>query len=307
MDILEYIKKMQEMYGEDVITTADKIKRPDPKPIVKEIEAFNEFMKRNPKADGGQLVAPSVDGSRPGYAKQTKDFKTNFVNIKDIKKYDKKLLNKSIIVSEIVSEKIGANQAERVTLKNIFNVVNRTKDGDKLIENFKKNPNAENLLNQIELENKALLLQKRIAEQKWRNSGKGIKFYNNYLSQGGIFPARTAEERIWRDIYRASTQKKEKSRFILKYPKSANVDKISGLPQTVTSKITGKDYIPWDKFYKDITFYDTVTKKNIKFNTVKKWMTDNVQDGARKYDNAIKNYKASNVINTFEIDGVALR
>jgi hypothetical protein len=67
MDILEFIKKMQEMYGDDVITTADKINRPEPKPIVKEIEAFNEFMRRNPKADGGQLVAPSVDGSRPGY------------------------------------------------------------------------------------------------------------------------------------------------------------------------------------------------------------------------------------------------
>jgi hypothetical protein len=66
-DLLEYIKKMQEMYGEDVITTADKINRPDPKPIVQEIEAFNEFNIRNPKADGGQLVAPSVDGSRPGY------------------------------------------------------------------------------------------------------------------------------------------------------------------------------------------------------------------------------------------------
>ena len=72
MDILEYIKQMQEMYGEDVITTADKIKRPEPKPIVKEIEAFNEFMKRNPKADGGQLVAPSGDGARPGYAKKKK-------------------------------------------------------------------------------------------------------------------------------------------------------------------------------------------------------------------------------------------
>ena len=55
MDILEYIKKMQEMYGEDVITTADKIKRPDPKPIVKDIEAINEFMKRNPQADGGRI------------------------------------------------------------------------------------------------------------------------------------------------------------------------------------------------------------------------------------------------------------
>ena len=54
-DILEYIKKMQEMYGDDVITTADKINRPDPKPIVKEIEAINEFVKRNPRADGGRI------------------------------------------------------------------------------------------------------------------------------------------------------------------------------------------------------------------------------------------------------------
>jgi hypothetical protein len=49
---------MQEMYGEDVITTADKIKRPDPKPIVKEIEAFNEFNIRNPQADGGMIGKP---------------------------------------------------------------------------------------------------------------------------------------------------------------------------------------------------------------------------------------------------------
>ena len=68
MDVLEYIKKMQEMYGDDVITTADKINRPEPKREVQEIELFNKFNRRNPKADGGQLVAPSVDGSRPGYA-----------------------------------------------------------------------------------------------------------------------------------------------------------------------------------------------------------------------------------------------
>ena len=66
-DLLEYIKKMQEMYGDDVITTADKINRPEPKKEVKEIEAINAFMKRNPKAGGGMLVKPSADGSRPGY------------------------------------------------------------------------------------------------------------------------------------------------------------------------------------------------------------------------------------------------
>ena len=58
MDILEFIKKMQEMYGEDVITTANKINRPDPKPIVKEIEAFNEFVRRNPRAEGGMIGKP---------------------------------------------------------------------------------------------------------------------------------------------------------------------------------------------------------------------------------------------------------
>jgi hypothetical protein len=55
MDILEYIKQMQEMYGDDVITTADKINRPEPKREVKEIELFNEFNTRNPKTDGGRI------------------------------------------------------------------------------------------------------------------------------------------------------------------------------------------------------------------------------------------------------------
>ena len=300
----------------DQVKFASDIGKPVDKFEVQQIKLFNEFNTRNPrtgKAGGGMLVQPGFGGTRQGYA-------SDFVNINDIKKYNKNLLDKSIVVSDVVQ--VAPNQAERVTLQNIFDVVNRTKDGDVLIKNFKKTPNAENFLklrrrrkNRLNFERDQALppeekaeLRKRnrIAEQKWRDSKKGIKYYNNYLSQSGIFPARTAEERIWRDIYRASKQKKGESRFILKYPKSVDVDKVSGLPKTVTSKLTGREYIPWDKFYKDITFYDTVSKKNIKFNTVKKWMTNNVENGAKKYDNALKNYKASNVINTFEVDGVAL-
>jgi hypothetical protein len=56
---------MQEMYGDDVITTADKIKRPDPKPIVKEIEAINEFVRRNPRADGGRIGFKKGKGVLP--------------------------------------------------------------------------------------------------------------------------------------------------------------------------------------------------------------------------------------------------
>jgi len=57
-----------DLFDEDEVTTADKINRPEPKQSVKEIELFNEFNIRNPKAGGGMLVQPSVDGSRPGYA-----------------------------------------------------------------------------------------------------------------------------------------------------------------------------------------------------------------------------------------------
>jgi len=52
----------------DKVKFASDLARPNPKPIVKEIELFNAFNKRNPRADGGMLVQPSADGSRPGYA-----------------------------------------------------------------------------------------------------------------------------------------------------------------------------------------------------------------------------------------------
>ena len=93
-DLLEYIKKMQEMYGDDVITTADKINRPEPKKEVKEIEAINEFMKRNPKADGGMLVKPSADGSRPGYSgKKRPKSKNPYLKDKNFLKYAEENFN----------------------------------------------------------------------------------------------------------------------------------------------------------------------------------------------------------------------
>ena len=52
------------------LRTADEIKQPPVRKDVEDIQAINEFNKRNPRADGGMLVKPSDDGSRPGYAKQ---------------------------------------------------------------------------------------------------------------------------------------------------------------------------------------------------------------------------------------------
>ena len=55
-------------YGPGTIKYGSEIPQPPPKPEVIEMDLFNSFMKRNPAAEGGQMVKPSIDGSRPGYA-----------------------------------------------------------------------------------------------------------------------------------------------------------------------------------------------------------------------------------------------
>ena len=121
---MEYdIESILEMYEDDY--------NPGPRP-----------MNQGPRNmyNQGQLVQPNADGSRPGYNGD------DFVNVNDIKKYNKNLLDKSIIVSTAPG-RTGVNQlGDPVTLKNIFNVVEKTKDGDVLIKNFKKNPTSENFL-----------------------------------------------------------------------------------------------------------------------------------------------------------------
>ena len=66
-------ESIQELVDSGQLTTASNINRPEPTARVKEINLFNEFNIRNPKADGGMLVKPSADGSRPGYAKMKLD------------------------------------------------------------------------------------------------------------------------------------------------------------------------------------------------------------------------------------------
>ncbi len=62
MDELDsIIRQINEEFGEGTITTADKIDPPE--------NPYKEFEERNPMMDGGMLVQPSADGSRPGYAK----------------------------------------------------------------------------------------------------------------------------------------------------------------------------------------------------------------------------------------------
>ena len=69
MELDEFIELVKEQQGIDlsgVLTTADKIGRPE---RALEKQAIIDFENRNPMAGGGMLVQPSADGSRPGYSK----------------------------------------------------------------------------------------------------------------------------------------------------------------------------------------------------------------------------------------------
>jgi len=55
-DLLSAIRKLQDLYDDpNIVITADQINRPEPKQEVKNIEIVNEFVKRNPRADGGRI------------------------------------------------------------------------------------------------------------------------------------------------------------------------------------------------------------------------------------------------------------
>ena len=104
MDILKRIEELQDLFDEDEVTTADKINRPEPKQSVKEIELFNEFNTRNPKADGGRIGFKK--NPLKNFNKKTNDPKKGIIkiseksieeNIKEIK-WLNKANNKEIVV-----------------------------------------------------------------------------------------------------------------------------------------------------------------------------------------------------------------
>ena len=94
---------------------ASDIARPNPKPIVKEIELFNAFNRRNPKADGGMLVKPSVDGSRPGYARPVKSkVKMTVAQALNQILKDKKTFSNKAELKKLVDQKTGLDVSQNV-------------------------------------------------------------------------------------------------------------------------------------------------------------------------------------------------
>ena len=63
---------MNKKYGPGTMKYGSQISQPPARPDVIQIDAINAFMRRNPAAEGGQMVKPSVDGLRPGYSGELK-------------------------------------------------------------------------------------------------------------------------------------------------------------------------------------------------------------------------------------------
>ena len=79
MDILKRVEELQDLFDEDEVTTADNINRPEPKQSVKEIELFNEFNTRNPKAGGGRINFEN--GTKPEKIKNPNPIEARKVNL----------------------------------------------------------------------------------------------------------------------------------------------------------------------------------------------------------------------------------
>ena len=145
-ELNEYLRtgrnRKREFLGGD-ITFASDMARPEPKREVVEIDAFNQFNLRNPKADGGMLVKQSDDGSRPEYAAPDsgipprKTFEKEYKKFKGSDREFAEFLNKKYKTSTNTTSSVESMR-RRLGLK----TVNPKTTGDykgleKYIKNFK--------------------------------------------------------------------------------------------------------------------------------------------------------------------------
>ena len=301
MNPLEFINQIKDMYNDQ-----------DPRPMAQE--------PRNTYSQG-QLVTPSVDGSRPGYAGKDK----RVLDEDTIKKIKNKIKLKvgqkwnffdpetnpkghtyGVPKGDPNYEKArnfkpGRVEASLLRLKKKYQEI---KADPKLLAE-KKAYDRKRFLRIRDVKNKEANLKyamdKDFRQKKldWakadriKNPEKYKKKMSDYYAKKGRFPpGNNYKEHVWRDMFRSS-QKSGQSRFLL-------VDE-SGklLTEDKFPKVDGK--VRWDVggAYKNVKFYDTKTKQFVKFdNTIKgkgigfeKYLDQKSVGGKGAYKNAVYGYK----------------
>jgi len=108
---LNKIVELQNLFDDNVVTTADKIPQPEPKKEVVDREAINEFMKRNPMAGGGMLVQPGFGGVRQGYKKSVSKSAFRKPYAPEIEKRIIELANNDKLGAQAIADELGLNRS----------------------------------------------------------------------------------------------------------------------------------------------------------------------------------------------------
>ena len=111
MDLVDKIIELTDLFDDNVVTTADKIPQPEPKKEVLDIEAINEFMKRNPMAGGGMLVQPGFGGVRQGYKKSVSKSAFRKPYAPEIEKKIIELANNDKLGAQAIADELGLNRS----------------------------------------------------------------------------------------------------------------------------------------------------------------------------------------------------
>ena len=286
----------------------------------------------------GQLVQPSGDGSRPGYSGENYNKDKTVLDADTIKKIKQKIKLKpgqkwnfydpegihgkpnpgghtyGIKKSDNVNlydkaRSIGNPGRVERSLKKLKEKYEKIKADPKLLAAAQKDRKERYLANREEiLENsrlkyetdkqwrKAKLEYERI--QRIKNPEKYKKKMSDWYAKRGKFPpGNNYKENVWHDMFRSS-QKQGQTRFLL-------VDENGNqLTQDKFPKVDGK--VRWDKNanYKNVKFYDTVTKQFVKLDnnikgkgiTFEKYLDQKSVGGKGAYENAINGYRNKDTI-----------
>jgi hypothetical protein len=282
---------------------------------------------RRPNADGGvqQLVAPSVDGSRPGYGGYDRDKRV--LDAETIKKIKEKIKLKPGQKWNFYDPKTGKGSTFGVKKSDDIKLYDRARNIGtpgrletklkKAKETYKKIKADPDLLAQKKAYDRELYMGKReqVLEearfkyatdkefrkakleydkiQRIENPEKYKKKMSDWYGKRGNFPpGNNYKENVWRDMFRSS-QKKGQQRFMLVNEKGKL------LTPDNFPKVDGK--VRWDVggAYKKVKFYDTKTKQFVKFdNTIKgkgigfeKYLDQKDVGGKDAFKNATYGYK----------------
>ena len=182
MDPLEAaIEEIKKEFGEDSITTTNTIDRPQQS---LDRDMFVDFNERNPMMDGGMLVQPSADGSRPGYAIDKRNNNYRVTGERGGKKYAEWAKENNL--PQTFSNKKEAEAAQKKFYKSVPTKGSITKEAwtnemTSLTEKFNKM-----VLKDFEKENmsKTPKFATWLKSQKLKNAG--VKFFETQAPSFGV-------------------------------------------------------------------------------------------------------------------------